>query len=74
MIGTMVLGFLAAAAAAVAVTTAVFVMPGDTEGIAVIVGLVVFVVIIRAATHWMLDQAARGDEQHPSKNGSPASR
>jgi hypothetical protein len=55
---TMVLGLFVAAAAAIAVTTVIFVVPGDTRGIALILGLAVFVVIIRAVTRLVLDQSA----------------
>jgi hypothetical protein len=57
-----VLGFIGAAVVAVAVTTLVYNVPGDTEGVAVTAGILVLAALMRAVTQSVLDQAGHDEE------------
>ena len=61
-VGTVVLGFLGAAVVAVLVTIAIYNVPGDTQGIAVIAGIVTLAVLVRAVTHSVLYEAEDGEK------------
>jgi len=61
-ISTVVLSFLGVAVLAIGVAALVYNWPGDTQGAAVIAGLVVLAVGIRAVTHLVLEQASRDDD------------
>jgi hypothetical protein len=56
--GTLVLGFLGAAIVAVLVTVLIYNVPGDTQGIAIIAGIVTLGALVRAVTHSALYDAA----------------
>jgi hypothetical protein len=57
----MVLGFLASGAVAIGVAALIYNFPGDTEGAAVIAGLVVLAVGVRTVVRWMLEHTEDPD-------------
>jgi len=54
-VGTLLLGFVGAAVAAIAVTVLIYNVPGDTQGFAVIAGIVTLAALVRAVTHSALE-------------------
>jgi hypothetical protein len=57
-VGTVLLGFLGAAIVAVLVTVLIYNVPGDTQGIAIIAGIVTLAALVRAVTHSALYDGA----------------
>jgi len=57
-VGAVVLGFLGAAVAAIAVTVLIYNVPGDTQGFAVIAGIVTLAALVRAVMHSALYEGA----------------
>ena len=61
-VGTLLLGFLGAAVAAIAVTVLIYNVPGDTQGFAVIGGIVTLAALVRVVTHSALEGGADDDK------------